>query len=138
MPNSLRWRTVPAMSDPMTPERLAQIRACPPPPFNDMATQIVYGTIQELLAEVDRLNEHLQVSFGTSETLAEYADHLQAERDRLRAVAVEMHAAFRQDVHPGHRAKQSGMVPMETIDRWHKAIWPPIPGVLDWREPWSA
>jgi hypothetical protein len=38
----------------MTPERLAQIRACQPPPFDDAATLIVYGTIQELLAEVDR------------------------------------------------------------------------------------
>ena len=129
---------MPDAVEPITPERLAQIRACPPPPFDDMATQIVYGTIQELLAEVDRLNEHLRVSFGASEALAEHADHLEAERNRLRAVAVEMHAAFRHDVHPGYRAKQSGMVPMETIDRWHKAIWPPIPGVLDRREPRSA
>lgn len=119
------------MTEPMTPERLAQIRACSKPPFDDVATQIVYGTIQEMLAEIDRLNEHLQVSFGASEALAEHADRLQAERDRLRKVAVEMHAAFRNEVYPGFRARQSYMVPVETLDRWYAEIWPPIRGVLE-------
>lgn len=48
------------MTEPMAPERLAQIRACSAPPFDDPATQVVYGTIQELLAEVDRLRDRLE------------------------------------------------------------------------------
>jgi hypothetical protein len=43
------------MTEPMTDGRLAQIRVCPPPPFADDATQVVYGVVRELLDEVERL-----------------------------------------------------------------------------------
>jgi hypothetical protein len=69
----------------MTPERLSQIRACQPPPFGDVATQIVYGTIQELLAEVDRAREAETKSRARCELLvkANLRLHYDIERARI-------------------------------------------------------
>ena len=72
------------MSDPMTPERLAQIRACSAPPFDDMATQIVYGTIQELLAEVDRLNDALAAAECRRDLLLKANLQLHEDVERVR------------------------------------------------------
>lgn len=72
------------MPDPMTPERLAQIRACQPPPFDDVATQIVYGTIQELLAEVERARTAEAESRARCERLSEANLQLHYDIERVR------------------------------------------------------